>query len=389
MPNDNLSRNAGEWAEFYVLLHILSEGKLYAADGESNKLLDNYFPIIKIEMQKKGQSKDKPIIIDYIVNSNDKTITVSTEGSSNVIEMSTFKREAKSFFNIISTRKGKGAFQVPEISKILDALNNPITKQSSSKKADIHIVIHDIMTGFENEVGFSIKSQHSNPASLINASGQTLFQYKIVCKTNINVDDMKNSLAPEILDANGELLNFGPKERVSRLIEAGFDLEFVDVKSDFFRENLQLIDSSMDVFLADCLLVFMQDKITGLEEIVKLVSIRNPCKFKASSPKRLLDFYQYKMKRLIVDAALGMQPKSLWTGVYDASGGYIVVKSTGDVICYHLYNWNALQDYLFKNLKFETPTSTGSGSKASFNYGLYYSVNGEHFMDICLQLRFK
>lgn len=171
--------------------------------------------------------------------------------------------------------------------------------------------------------------------------------------------------------------------------QAGFDLEFVDVKSDFFRENLQLIDSSMDVFLADCLLVFMQDKITGLEEIVKLVSIRNPCKFKASSPKRLLDFYQYKMKRLIVDAALGMQPKSLWTGVYDASGGYIVVKSTGDVICYHLYNWNALQDYLFKKLKFETPTSTGSGSKASFNYGLYYSVNGEHFMDICLQLRFK
>jgi len=303
--------------------------------------------------------------------------------------MSTFREEAASFFQIISTRRGKGSFQVPEISAVLDMLNNPVTKQSSSKKADIHIVIHDIMTGFENEVGFSIKSQHSSAASLINASGQTLFQYKIVCKTNNNVVDMANSLAPVVIDDTGSELTFGPKERVGRLITAGFDLEFVAVKSDFFRENLQLIDSSMDVFLADCLLVFMQNRVSGLEEIVELVSTRNPCNFKASCPERRLDFYQYKMKRLIVDAALGMQPKSPWTGVYDASGGYIVVKTTGDVVCYHLYNWNALQDYLFKNLRFETPTSTGVGSKGAFNYGLYYVVEGEHFMDICLQLRFK
>ena len=95
------------------------------------------------------------------------------------------------------------------------------------------------------------------------------------------------------------------------------------------------------------------------------------------------------MKRLIVDAALGMQPKVVWAGKYDASGGYIVVKSSGEVVCYHLYNWNALQDYLYKNLKFETPTSTSSGSKKSFNYALYYVENGEPYMDICLQLRFK
>ena len=157
MPDDNLSKNAGEWAEFYVLLNILSEGKLYAADGNLNKLADNYFPVIKIEMQKNGQPKDRPIFIDYIINASEQNITVSTEGDSRVIDMSTFREEAASFFQIISTRRGKGSFQVPEISAVLDMLNNPVTKQSSSKKADIHIVIHDIMTGFENEVGFSIK----------------------------------------------------------------------------------------------------------------------------------------------------------------------------------------------------------------------------------------
>ncbi|MGK0270028.1 MAG: hypothetical protein ACI88H_000661 [Cocleimonas sp.] len=389
MTQASLSRNAGEWAEFYVLLNVLSEGRLYAADGSLNKLTDNYFPVIKIEMQKSGQPKERPIPIEYIINASAQTITVSTAGNSCIIDMSTFREEADSFFQIISTRRGKGAFQVPEISNVLEMLNNPVTKQSSSKKADIHIVIHDIMTGFENEVGFSIKSQHSSAASLINASGQTLFQYKIKCKENYSVADIQASLAARVHDENGESLKVGPKERVSKLVTAGFDLEFEVVKSDFFRENLQLIDSSMDVFLADCLLVFMQNRISGLAEIVELVSTRNPCKFKASCPERQLDFYKYKMKRLIVDAALGMQPKAPWTGVYDASGGYIVVKSTGDVVCYHLYNWNALQDYLFNHLRFETPTSTGTGTKAAFNYGLYYSAENKHFMDICLQLRFK
>lgn len=389
MTQSNLSRNAGEWAEFYVLLNVLSEGKLYAADGSLNKLTDNYFPVIKIEMQKNGQPKEHPVPIEYIINASEKTITVFTEGDIRVISMSKFREEAASFFQIISTRKGKRAFQVPEISKVLDILNNPVTKQSSSKKADIHIVIHDIMTGFENEVGFSIKSQHSSPASLINASGQTLFQYKITCNTHYNIADIQALLAPTVIDKNGESSKIGPKERISKLLTADFNLEFEIVKSDFFRENLQLIDSSMDVFLADCLLVFMQNKISGLAEIVELVSTRNPCNFKARNSERLLDFYQYKMKRLIVDAALGMQPKTKWTGVYDASGGYIIVKSTGDVVCYHLYNWNALQDYLFNNLRLETPTSTGSGSKASFNYGLYYSIENEHYLDLCLQLRFK
>ena len=43
-----LTGNKGEWSEIYVLFRLLADGKIYAADGELNKLEDIYFPIIKI-----------------------------------------------------------------------------------------------------------------------------------------------------------------------------------------------------------------------------------------------------------------------------------------------------------------------------------------------------
>ena len=43
-----LKGNKGEWSEIYVLLRLLADGKIYAADSELNKLEDIFFPIIKI-----------------------------------------------------------------------------------------------------------------------------------------------------------------------------------------------------------------------------------------------------------------------------------------------------------------------------------------------------
>ena len=385
MP-ENLSKNAGEWSEFYVLLDVLSEGKLYAADGNLNKLDETYFPVISIEMQQEGNSN---LSVKYVVDSASQQITITSNNVTEAVSMEALKREARTFFNIISSRRGR-SFEVPEISNLLSRLKNPETKQSSNKKADIHIVIHDFMTGSENEVGFSIKSKHSSPATLVNASGQTLFQYiveKSEDNSSANREDIKIALEPKSF-GYGVARKVGPKERVKKLVDAGYKLKFKTIKSTHFKENVQIIDSALDIFLADCLVVFMQSRLTSLSDVVNKVAVRNPCGFVAT-PERVFDYYKYKMKRFIVDAALGMQPKFPWTGTYDASGGYIVVKETGDVVCYHIYNWNALQDYLYNNLRFETPTSTGSGSKRSFNYALYYSDADEHYMDICLQVRFK
>ena len=51
--------NKWEWSEVYVLLKILADVKVYAADSELNKFEDVYLPIIKtIREETKGEIKE-------------------------------------------------------------------------------------------------------------------------------------------------------------------------------------------------------------------------------------------------------------------------------------------------------------------------------------------
>ena len=41
-----------------------------------------------------------------------------------------------------------------------------------------------------------------------------------------------------------------------------------------------------------------------------------------------------------------MMPSKVWTGEYDATGGYLIVKADGEILCYHIYNKNEFENYL-------------------------------------------
>jgi hypothetical protein len=53
------------------------------------------------------------------------------------------------------------------------------------------------------------------------------------------------------------------------------------------------------------------------------------------------------------------------------------------VLCYHIYNRNQFEDYLFSNTKLDTPSST------CHEFGMIYEENGEVFFALNLQVRFK
>jgi type II restriction enzyme len=95
-------------------------------------------------------------------------------------------------------------------------------------------------------------------------------------------------------------------------------------------------------------------------------------------------FYEYKIKRFLTDVALGMMPSKVWTGQYDATGGYLIVKENGDVLCYHIYNRNQFEDYLFENTKLETASST----RHEFG-SIYRAEEGALNFKLNLQIRFS
>jgi type II restriction enzyme len=69
-------------------------------------------------------------------------------------------------------------------------------------------------------------------------------------------------------------------------------------------------------------------------------------------------FYAYKIKHLLTSAALGLMPATAWDGKFDANGGYLVVKKDGEILCYHFYDRNRFEDYLFSNAYLERSSTT-------------------------------
>ena len=77
-----------------------------------------------------------------------------------------------------------------------------------------------------------------------------------------------------------------------------------------------------------------------------------------------------------------MIPSEVWDGTYDATGGYIVVRADGEILCYHIYNRNEFEEYLIQNTRFDAP------STSRWEYGEIYKEKNKLYLKLCLQIRF-
>ena len=239
----------------------------------------------------------------------------------------------------------------------------------SADKADIHIVIHDLRTNMTPELGFSIKSQLGSPSTLLNA-GET---------TNIRYQVMGGTITDKELAEINAVKDHLP--RMQALSERGYRLEYSDIEHQTFKNNLLFLDTCMPEFVAACLICdSMPNATSSIKDAVEIVASRNPFGF---TGKDVAAFYEHKMKVLLLDAALGMTPAKEWKGRYDANGGYLVVKKDGEIICYHFYNRNDVEDYLYYNTRFER------ASRSRYHFGsLYRGEDGMVYMKLNLQIRF-
>lgn len=89
------------------------------------------------------------------------------------------------------------------------------------------------------------------------------------------------------------------------------------------------------------------------------------------------------MKQFLVIYALGMTANKPWSRKYDANGGYIIVKENGDIVCYHFYDRNQLEDYLYDNTAFDTPSTSRHDM-----YRIWRDVNDEVYLKLSPQIRF-
>jgi len=352
--------NRGEWSELYVFLKLLADKKLYAADKDLNKIKEIYYPILSIFRE------------EYQYHINSKIKIVDLEGKVILaIPVEEFKENSLLLLDKIKNTKGR-TFEFNDIQGFLKKIKVSKIKAKSSDKRDITLVVHDIFTGYTPRLGFSIKSKLGSSSTLFNASGQTNFIYRLDCSKKI-----LNSKIDFINSIEGDRKI---KNRVVELEKNNCSLIFTKIDSKQLFNNLIIIDSALPTMIAEMLKFFYSGVANAVVDLTKHLTKLNPLNFDLSNDQ---PFYEYKIKNFLTDVALGMTPQKPWGGIYDATGGYIVVKEDGEVLCYHIYNRNEFQEYLFNNTKFDTPSSGRHG------FGKIYLDNDIPFINLNLQIRFK
>ncbi|MCC5919682.1 MAG: HpaII family restriction endonuclease [Cyclobacteriaceae bacterium] len=169
------------------------------------------------------------------------------------------------------------------------------------------------------------------------------------------------------------------KDRIEKIKEFSGSLRFRQTESMVFGNNLTLIDSSLPKILAEIVYLFFTSGNSKTIDLVNEISTLNPLEFNLETNH---PFYSYKIKRFLTDIALGMMPSIVWTGELDATGGYLLVKKDGEILCYHIYNRNEFEDYLLNNTKFETASST------RHDFGTVYIKDSKQYFRLNLQIRF-
>src|SRR5699024_626375 len=356
-----ITGNKGEWSEIYTLLKIISDKELYAGDGSLNKIESIIFPIIKVLREESNGT--------FEFGYSDNLVVIKNNQDEFKIPILEFQKQAHF---LLSKLQGKTerTFSIPEIENFINSFNSSTLKAKSTLKSDIQVVIHDQRTGINPELCFSIKSKLGSPSTLLNAGKTTNFIYKIV---NANLS------SEEILSINEINSRSKIRDRLEKINQAKGTLKFERTESPIFGNNLILIDSFLPEIIAEMLSLFFSTDINKVSDLVNSVSSVNPIGYNLENKH---PFYQYKIKKLLTDIALGMTPAKVWEGTLDATGGYLIVKEDGEVLCYHIYNRNQFEDYLFNDTKLETASSKRHG------FGVIFEEKGELYFKLNLQIRF-
>ena len=201
-----------------------------------------------------------------------------------------------------------------------------------------------------SEIGFSIKSELGQPPTLFNTATASAPIYRL--------HGMTAELAAEVNAVVTAKGSCSP-----------------------FAENLDLINPWLPAALAKVLRVwYLGGNMRTLPEVAQWLEEMNPLRISRPGVK-----YAFMLKNFLYAAYCGMTASTLWDGLSEVNGGVIRVSKTGEVLAFYALESEVFKDYLFRNCYFERPAT----SRKHGNYGTVYEENGEWFIRLNFQIRYR
>ena len=368
----SITANKGEHSETLVFLRILHEGTVRVAD----------------KLGEPGQSRLKVAAIQrpsdpgMKFNIQDEMIHVEDIAGKEmaVVPRQAVKALADKLYEQIVHSKG-ASFICSASDDAFELLRLVGAKAASTSKSDLHLDVRSpVFEGELYSLGFSVKSELGGLPTLLNA-GATQFQYRVEdCPA-------EDALAVQEAAPRSSGKDYpGPMRLLPALNHSHARVVFESVVNPIFEQNLKMIDTTFPRILASTLQHAYMRGDLSLEEAVKCPALLDDLSEVLSLPRPMvIRLVRHKMKELLRQSALGMNPGRQWEGQTDAHGGWLVVKEDGSVVCFHVINDDDFRDYLLANTKFDTP------SMSRHEAGYLYRQEGDAKarLRLSLQVRFR
>jgi hypothetical protein len=354
--------NIGEWSELLALATLLVNGGSYAADENQNPIDDLYFKVLQVIIS----AHDLQGELKYEIQA-DKIHIYENNLLIEEIERKSISNHLEFFFQELNSGKARKTFSLESGNRMLKLLHKrTISAGSGERETDFSLVIADIETGGPTpRFGFSIKSQLGQASTLLNSSGSTNIIYELIPENT-----EANLLIPDISETPSS-----HPQNIRRILDSGFRLEYSSYQSEIFEENLRYVDSQLPEHLAKVLLEsYINDQIKSFAEISERIF---PVSDKSSEQPL------FKLKEFLGAVSMGLRPGTKWKGNASKFKGLMVVKDDGSLIFYYMNSRLNFEEYLFRNLRFERP------STKRHKYGALYTVGNSTFIKLNIQIRFN
>jgi len=369
--------NKGEWAEFYVMMKLLGEGRLYTANKLLQKNYQSYLDVLKIIRQ-----ECETQVLEYIIDEANGVVIVKPQDSDTILAtmpVSDFNDYAKMLFDGIKDVKGSSVpapdpvcdfAKVIYVSKPKAPAVKALKKQFGGKN-DIFIEVRDGQTAIVSIMGFSIKSKFGQNPTLFNAGSSSQYLYKLTGCDDTMMDEFN-----AITENGGR----GWSKCKAYLSDHGISMEFARTQNPIYNDNLFLVRESMAKIMAWCVKDRLIDSPGHFEvmETVERMIAANPLGVPGARV-----YYEKAIKDFLMAGFTGMTAGKEWDGKEQVNGGYIVVMDDGDVICYHSSDRESFRDYLYRNTHFEYVSAD------KYLWSRIIKIDGEYYLPLNLSVRFN
>ena len=369
--------NKGEWAEFYVMMKLLGEGRLYTANKLLQKNYQSYLDVLKIIRQ-----ECETQVLEYIIDETNSVVIVKPQDSDTILAtmpVKDFNDYAKMLFDGIKDVKGSSVpapdpvcdfAKVIYVSKPKAPAVKALKKQFGGKN-DIFIEVRDGQTAIVSIMGFSIKSKFGQNPTLFNAGSSSQYLYKLTGCDDTMMDEFN-----AITENGGR----GWSKCKAYLSDHGISMEFARTQNPIYNDNLFLVRESMAKIMAWCVKDRLIDSPGHFEvmETVERMIAANPLGVPGAHV-----YYEKAIKDFLMAGFTGMTAGKEWDGKEQVNGGYIVVMDDGDVICYHSSDRESFRDYLYRNTHFEYVSAD------KYVWSRIIKIDGEYYLPLNLSVRFN